>query len=195
MAIRCLNGEDILDHLVDLARLRIEVFHEYPYLYAGDLDYEMDYLRAYSRSPESVFVLAQADGKTVGIASGLPLDQAHAEFRQPFLAQGIDPGGIFYFGESVLLRAFRGQGVYRYFFLERENHARSLGRFRYATFCAVERPADHAARPADYRPLDTYWSKRGYVRRPDLQTQYPWRDRGAKEETFKPMVFWVKSLD
>jgi GNAT superfamily N-acetyltransferase len=194
VTIRRLSGEDVLEHLIELARLRIEVFREYPYLYAGDLDYEMEYLRAYSRSPASVFVLALAGDETVGIATGLPLAEAHPEFREPFVAHGYDLRTIYYFGESVLRRAFRGQGVYRDFFAQREAHVRSLGGFRRATFCAVERPAEHPARPSAYQPLDDYWQKRGY-RRTALQTLYPWRDLDAAEETFKPMVFWLKPLD
>jgi hypothetical protein len=38
-------GRDVLAHLPDIARLRIEVFREYPYLYDGDRAYEERYLR------------------------------------------------------------------------------------------------------------------------------------------------------
>ena len=35
-----------------------------------------------------------------------------------------------------------------------------------------------------------FWTKRGFVRRPDIVTRFAWRD----VETNKPMVFWVKDL-
>jgi hypothetical protein len=79
------------------------------------------------------------------------------------------------------------------FFARRETRARALG-FKLAAFCAVERPADHPRRPKDYVPLDAFWTKRGYTRRPDLRTTFTWRDLDETEESPKPMVFWTKLL-
>ena len=42
--IQSLTGDDIRTVLPDLARLRMEVFREWPYLYDGSLAYEEDYL-------------------------------------------------------------------------------------------------------------------------------------------------------
>ncbi|HBF93820.1 MAG TPA: GNAT family N-acetyltransferase, partial [Marinobacter adhaerens] len=40
VSIRRLSGDQIKPYLDDLARLRIEVFRHFPYLYDGDMDYE-----------------------------------------------------------------------------------------------------------------------------------------------------------
>lgn len=56
VSIRRLSGDQIKTYLDDLARLRIEVFRHFPYLYDGDMDYERKYLDTYARSPESLFV-------------------------------------------------------------------------------------------------------------------------------------------
>jgi len=194
VTIRRLSGREISPYLLELARLRIAVFREYPYLYEGDLEYETTYLRAYSQSPESVFVLAQDGGKVIGISTGLPLSQADAEFVAPFVEHGYAPEEVFYFGESVLLPTYRGQGVGVRFFEEREGYAQAQQRFRYCAFCAVARPANHPARPINYQPLDHFWRNRGYTQYPQLQTQYPWRDLGEPEATLKPMIFWIKPL-
>ncbi|MEZ5585370.1 MAG: GNAT family N-acetyltransferase [Candidatus Competibacteraceae bacterium] len=194
VTIRRLSGQEVAPYLPELARLRIEIFREYPYLYEGDLEYEAAYLRAYSQSPESVFVLAQDDERVIGISTGLPLSQADAEFVAPFIEHGYPPQAVFYFGESVLLPDYRGQGIGVRFFEEREGYAQALQRFRYTAFCAVARPDDHPTRPADYQPLDQFWRNRGYTQYPHLQTRYPWRDLGESEETLKPMIFWIKNL-
>jgi GNAT superfamily N-acetyltransferase len=96
----------------------------------------------------------------------------------------------------VLLPEYRGFGLGKRFFARREAHARSLTNpeMEEAVFCAVERPADHPARPADYRPLDEFWERQGYRREPRLQAQYPWKDVGAEVETEKPLTFWRKRL-
>ena len=57
---RVLTGEALAAALEDVARLRIRVFHDFPYLYDGDADYERDYLRAY-QSPGAVVVAATSD--------------------------------------------------------------------------------------------------------------------------------------
>ncbi|SFR41775.1 hypothetical protein SAMN05216203_0117 [Marinobacter daqiaonensis] len=57
--ITALSGQEVLPYLDDLARLRIEVFRAFPYLYDGDMGYERRYLATYADSPESFFVLAQ----------------------------------------------------------------------------------------------------------------------------------------
>ncbi|HEX2082701.1 MAG TPA: GNAT family N-acetyltransferase, partial [Xanthomonadaceae bacterium] len=56
--IRRFAGAAVRPHLDAVARLRMAVFRDWPYLYEGDMDYERDYLSAYARSPGSVFVLA-----------------------------------------------------------------------------------------------------------------------------------------
>ena len=40
-----LQGEALRGALADVARLRIEVFRTWPYLYDGDMAYEEDYLQ------------------------------------------------------------------------------------------------------------------------------------------------------
>lgn len=188
------QGPEIGPHIGDLARLRMEVFRAFPYLYEGALDYEQDYLSTYASSPESLFVLAFDGDAVVGVSTGVPMDQETEAFKAPFQRGGWEPGRIFYFGESVLQPRYRGQGVGVRFFEEREAYARRLGRFGHCCFCAVERPLDHPSRPADYAPLDAFWRKRGYVHHPGLRTEFSWRDIGEEEETAKPMSFWMKEL-
>ena len=72
--VRRLSGGDIDAFLPELARLRIRVFREYPYLYEGSAAYEEKYLKTYANVPESVMVLVWDGGRVVGASSGLPLE-------------------------------------------------------------------------------------------------------------------------
>ena len=190
--IRRLSGPAVVPFIPELARLRIGVFRDYPYLYDGDLAYEEQYLREYAAAPDSLMVLALDEGQIVGASTGMPLVHAHAEFIAPFHAAGIEPARVFYFGESVLHPACRGRGMGHVFFDERERHARALPGVDITAFCAVDRPAIHPARPADYRPLDGFWHKRGYAKRPELVTSFAWKEIGETTASDKPMVFWLK---
>ncbi|GLZ87368.1 GNAT family acetyltransferase [Metapseudomonas resinovorans] len=194
MQIRLLQGAAIAPHIDDLARLRLTVFREFPYLYDGTLEYEARYLATYAKSAESLFVLALDGERVVGASTGLPMADETEAFQRPFREQGWDPQRIFYFGESVLQAEYRGTGLGVRFFAEREAYARRLGRFAHCAFCAVERPATHPRRPPGYQPLNAFWARRGYRHHPELRTEYHWRDLDEDTESAKPMSFWLKEL-
>lgn len=190
--IRTCRGSEVAEFLPDAARLRIAVFREFPYLYDGDESAEGDYLRGYAGCPASVFVVALAAGGVVGISTGLPLAAADPAFSQPFEVAGLEVGEWFYFGESVLAKAWRGRGIGHRFFDGREAHARDLG-FNRACFCAVERAEDHPLKPAGYRPHHRFWGKRGYVRRPDLQARFGWQQIDSRDaEVENVLTFWTR---
>ena len=192
ITIETVSGRGVMPWLDALAALRMLVFREFPYLYDGSLAYEREYLTEYADSDQGIIVLALDGDRVVGCSTGLPLLDADPAFQQPFEQAGYDLNAVFYFGESVLDQAWRGHGIGHQFFDRREAHARCLG-FEITTFCAVERPADHPLRPSRYRPLDAFWQRRGYQRRPELSTRFAWKDVDEAQETDKLMRFWLRT--
>lgn len=194
LTVRALTGAEMGAAMADLAVLRIAVFAAWPYLYDGDADYEADYLREFLSAPDAVLVAAMDAGRIVGAATASPMMAQKPAFRAPFAARGMDTARLFYFGESVLLPAYRGRGVGHEFFRHREAQARQCGADA-ACFAAVVRPDDHGARPADYRPLDDFWRGRGYAPIPGFVTHLAWKEHGEAEESPKPLQYWYKALD
>ena len=192
-AVRPLTGAALEAALDDVAHLRIKVFHDWPYLYDGDLDYERKYLQSYRDSERAIVVGAFDGDRLIGASTGAPLIDHAEDFAAAFRGTGLDLDDIFYCAESVLLSEYRGQGVGHKFFDEREAHARRLG-FAKAAFCGVQRPADHPMRPAQYRPLDAFWRARGYAPLPGVIAQFSWKDLGEEGETLKPLQFWIRDL-
>jgi GNAT superfamily N-acetyltransferase len=188
------QGKDIESVFDDLAHLRIAVFKAYPYLYEGSMNYEKDYLKTYTLSERSLLYAVYHEGHMVGATTCLPLSDETEEVKEPFQKANFDLDTIFYFGESILLPEFRGLGLGHRFFDARENHARRFGSFKTTCFCAVLRPENHALKPENYRPLDTFWTKRGYKKEPSFQSQFDWLDIGETISTLKPMVYWMRSL-
>ncbi len=186
------SGKEILPYLDAAARLRIEVFRDYPYLYAGDVAYESNYLQCYSQCQQSVFVLAYADHEIIGVSTGVPLTAADAAFQQAFADHEWPLEKIFYFGESVLLSDYRGRGIGHSFFDHRENHAKLLG-YPTTTFCAVDRPETHPLRPAHYRSNEHLWRKRGYTEYRELSAKLTWQEIGHSEEQQNTLHFWLRS--
>lgn len=194
LAIRLFNGPEITPWLDQVAQLRLAVFRDWPYLYEGGMDYEREYLAAYARSADSLFVLALDGGQAVGASTGLPLADETASFQQPFHDASLPVESVFYFGESVLLPHYRGRGLGHAFFDHREAHARALGRFRTTAFCAVDRDADDPRRPGIHRDNQAFWEKRGYRRQPGMTMQLAWEETG-QGEVMHPLTFWTRALE
>lgn len=190
---RVLTGEALGAALEDVARLRITVFRDWPYLYEGDLAYERDYLQPYQNSATAIVVGAFDGARLVGAATGTGMEDHAADFAAPLSAAGYDLPEVFYCAESVLLPAYRGQGIGHRFFDAREAKARDIGR-RYSAFCSVVRPMDHPKRPHDYRPLDEFWRKRDYDKISGVFAKFSWLDVGKVKETTKPLQVWIKDL-
>uniref|UniRef100_UPI0035B268EE GNAT family N-acetyltransferase n=1 Tax=Paenirhodobacter enshiensis TaxID=1105367 RepID=UPI0035B268EE len=192
MEVRTLTGAALDAALDDVARLRIAVFRDWPYLYEGSLEYERDYLQSY-HGAGAVVVGAFDGARLVGAATGTPLEDHAEDFAAPFAATGLKLSDVFYCAESVLLPEYRGHGLGHAFFDAREDHARALGR-GWSAFCSVIRPADHPARPTGYRPLDAFWTKRGYAPMPGVVARFRWTDVGEDRQTEKPLQFWGRAL-
>ena len=193
MQVRALTGADLAAALEDVARLRISVFRDWPYLYDGDLEYERDYLAAYRDSPGAIVVGAFDGKRLVGAATGTPMADHAAEFAAPFAKVAVPMADIFYCAESVLLPDYRGHGLGHAFFDLREAHARGLGA-THAAFCSVVRPDTHPMRPQGARSNDAFWRKRGYAPLLGVMAEFHWKDLGESAETVKPLQFWMRDL-
>lgn len=194
LRIERFTGAGVRARLDDVAALRIAVFAEWPYLYLGDAAYEREYLDAYAASADSVFVLAFDGEAVVGASTGLPLADDAPPFRAPFEAAGTDPARVFYFGESVLLPAYRGRGAGHGFFDHRQAHARGLARFDTTAFCAVDRDAGDPRRPPGHRGHEAFWRARGYTRQPHLAMTLHWHETG-RGAIAHALTFWTRALE
>lgn len=176
-----------------LAALRIQVFRDWPYLYDGSAEYEAEYLAEFIKEAGSVLVIAEDDGAIIGAATASPMAAQKPEFKAPLLASGIDVDRLFYFGESVLLPEYRGQGIGHKFFDARE-HAAHSARAVTAAFCAVIRPDNHPLKPKEPRDLHPFWRARGYRPIDGLTGTLGWKELDQPGESKHQMQYWMRSL-
>jgi len=188
-----LKGAEIIPYIPTLAKLRIEIFKAYPYLYIGDLRYEMNYLQVYVNCSESIVVLVLDHDKVVGASTAIPLAFETIELKKPFIDNNINIKNVFYFGESVLQPEYRGRNIYRHFFEEREKAAKEND-CTIAAFAAIERAKDDPRRPKGYVSLDSIWKHFGYEKHPELCAYFAWKEVGESTQTTKPLIFWLKTL-
>lgn len=191
--IRPINKSDFSHYIDDLARLRMQVFREWPYLYDGDEAYERTYLRSYLNNDRAFMVGAFSATDIVGVSTAMPLADHDAAFAKPLQDAGYDISWIFYFAESVLLPQYRGGGAGREFFTLRKKEALRQG-FDKAVFSTVIRDSGASEKPASYVPLDGFWQRIGFKKIESVKTSFAWKDIGEDQETEKPMAFWMKNL-
>lgn len=185
-----LRAASARSYMEELAALRIRVFQDFPYLYEGTIEYERKYLETYF-SASSSFIFLVRDGETVvGATTSIAAREEEESFKKPFIDYGLDVDKVFYFGESVLLKEYRGLGLGKMFFEERESFARSLRGITHLSFCGVVR-TEH---PAGYTPLDKFWKVMGFHKAEGLTTNYEWKDIGEDTPTKKLMQFWIKEI-
>jgi GNAT superfamily N-acetyltransferase len=146
-------------------------------------------------SAASLFVLAFDRDEVVGASTAIPLMDETSALKQAFFARSIPYADVFYFGESVLLPAYRNRGIGHRFFDAREQHARRIGPYAMTAFCAVERDDSDPRRPLDYRGNELFWNKRGYQRQHDMFCRIEWRETGSIEAIPHRLRYWTRTLE
>jgi len=194
LSIKTCVGEEIIPFIPQLAELRIEIFRDFPYLYDGTLAYENEYLKTYSSCSQAFCALVFDGDVLVGATTGIPLQYETAEVKAPFAKARIPESEVFYFGESILKKTYRGTGIGIRFFKLREEFAKSNLCFLYTAFCGVIRPETHPAMPNKYKPLNVFWERMGYQKQDGMTTFFSWKDLDEESDSPKKMQFWMKTI-
>ena len=192
--IQTLLGRDAQKHIRDLARLRMEVFKEYPYLYEGSLKEESKYLESFLENESNLLILATYNGEVIGASTAYPLSGADLKIQEALSAFDQKVERFFYFGESVLKKEFRGHGIGQRFFDERQCWASQNPEVQYLAFCAVERDADDPKKPIDYRTPYFLWKRNGFRKHEEVYTYFEWPELGQNTNSSHKMTFWIKEL-
>lgn len=188
------HSGEIKNLIPDIARLRIEIFAEYPFLYDGDLDYEYKYLEKYDTTENAIVVAAYDNDKIIGVSTGYPLASQSEELKQVFKKSKRDVNDYFCLAESILLKQYRGKGIGGKLFDQREALAKGFKQYKYISLFTAVRSLDDPKRPKEYRPLGPFWSARGFCKHPELTFEVPYKEIGNDKETLHKMVFWIKEI-
>ncbi|PLY03705.1 MAG: N-acetyltransferase [Desulfuromonas sp.] len=193
VTIRILSGDAVREYLDDLASLRLEIFAEFPYLYQGKRADELAYLTSYAETDGARVILAEADGEVIGAATGMPLQHEDALLRDPVATSGADINRLYYVGELLFYRRWRGARLGQQLLATMEEKIRRLGGFDGIVCATVARPTDHPQRPADFIPIERFLARTGFAAIPGASTRFAWRELdGVKRE--QTMLLWRKAL-
>ncbi len=191
-------GAEIAPFIREVAGIRIRGFRAFPYLYEGSLDYEEKYLEMYATEGRAMLVRAMDGEKTVAIATATPLHcSCDIVADAPVLMRraGFAPETFFHYAEIIVLPEYRGRGIARMIYAEREKTARGFG-FTNLCLASVVRAEDHPLKPRDYVPAERVWIKDGF-QPTEAYFTYDWptiQADGSVREEANPMRFWTRAL-
>jgi GNAT superfamily N-acetyltransferase len=188
-----LIGPGIVSFLDTLASLRVDIFREYPYLYKGNTDNELSYLRIYTTSPEAVLITVNHAESLAGAVTAIPLKDEMEELTAPFAGSDYPVDKIFYIGELLFYPSYRNKGLGTQLLETVERHVRSTGNYTHLTCATVVRPYDHPQRPEAYVHIDHFLHRNRFVPLPTVTTSIVWQelDGISRDHT---MQFWIKEL-
>ena len=194
ISIKTFTGKDIAPHLAALGNFRIDIFREFPYVYDGDMEYEIKYLSRYAQCDNSVLLIGKDTRGVACACTGIPLQHELAEFQAPFLQRGLDLADKFYLGEIMIRSDLRGQGMGSRLMTQALTTIAASKRYRQVLLCTVIRDPNHALRPRDYRTTYNLWTKFGFERLEGFDVEFSWKDIGDQIETKKNMATWIKTF-
>jgi GNAT superfamily N-acetyltransferase len=191
-------GSEITPFLEDVAKLRIQLFREFPYLYEGTSSIEEEYLRGFSSDPKSMLVVARSGKELASVSTAWPFT-ADANIlklaKQRFGEVGIRVEDVYYYGEILVKEKFRGRGITRKSYELHEAAAKDYG-YSIASIATVVRSVDDPRRPLNYIDTDALWGKLGFSKT-NIIVKHPWptiQVDGTSTDELNPMVFWTKQL-
>ncbi|MDX8430405.1 MAG: GNAT family N-acetyltransferase [Candidatus Algichlamydia australiensis] len=189
-----LQGKEILPYLRELARLRMVVFKEWPYLYDGSYDGEEKYLQIYAETQNALFILAIEGGTVIGAVTGIPVSESMEEVQEVFLKKNLPMNKVYYLGEIMLLKEFRNKGTGKKMYLAFEKFLKELKKFEKVVLCEIFRDKSDKRMPTEYKSLTTFWESLGYKRLPNLEASFSYKEMGLSKESSHAMHFHEKNL-
>ncbi len=200
LSFEVLEGKEHIEkYLKFIASLRLLVFKEFPYLYAGSVKHEMEYLAAYSEIKNATLVLAKDQELVVGFLTGVPIaseSKIIADLKQKLIESGRNNlEHLYYYGEAIILPAYKEASTISYLSKNMDKKVKNLG-YNESGILTVIRDSNHALRPKDYGDIDSLFL-RAKFKKTDIVVNYSWPtfiSVNEAVETMNPMRFWVKPL-
>ncbi len=186
-----IQGQEIQDYIDDIARLRIQVFREFPYLYDGNEVYEKEYLKKFAEINESIVVLALDNDKVIGAFTSLPMRFEQEGVKREIPSDWIE--NAFYLSEIVLEKTYRKQGIGRTMFQMMLDKINTLQNYNRILFAAIERDENHPNKPLDYITNDKIWNKQGF-QKTHFHSEISWKEINEETESSKKLSIWEKEI-
>ncbi len=174
--------------------MRMAIFKEWPYFYAGDTKSEIEYITPYKESLGSCLAIAKEEKRIIGLVTGIPLGEMDDFFTAPFKEASLPISSTYYLGEILLLKEFRGRGVGYEMYKSFENKIREWRKFTQIAILRLRYEKDDPKKPKDSKPLEEFWTRLGYVEKPNLFLNIPYQEIGQTGKTNHSFFYSLKEV-
>lgn len=195
MKLQVIRGHQFQKYLHAVADLRMSIFREYPYLYDSDMQSELDYLKGYSTSKNSLLIIVQDQEKVVGALTGIPLGEMDKAFLPPFVKGHLPIRSIFYLGEMLLLKEYRGKKLGYKMYKTFEDLVKQTGQYKMIAIAEVIRDKNDPRKPKHYIPARKLWEKLGFVEHPEMIMQFSYKQVDSAGKVPNSLVFSFRELE
>lgn len=202
LSYKSLSKENFENYFRDLANMRIKYFSEFPYLYAGSLEYEYPYLSGYLNHKDGRIIVVLEKNQVIGMATGFPLHQNMNNstditkwFRTTAKIHKKEATSCFYLGEVIIKSSMRQNGVAYHLTKFIENDFLNRG-YKKSVLITVERDKEHPLAPSRYFPMEYTLKKMKYKEmgvKEAVIYDTNQIDGSIKSDT-NTMIFWEKTL-
>lgn len=191
ISYKIIQGKEIQQNIDDIARLRITVFREFPYLYDGNEEYEKEYLKKFSEINESLVILALDAEKIIGAFTSLPMQFEQEGVKKEIPSEWIDKA--FYLSEIILEKSYRKKGIGKTMFQRMMDQIEKLDTYNRILFASIEREENHPLQPQDYHSNDKIWYNQGF-KKTAFHSIISWKEIHEESESFKKLAIWEKEI-
>ncbi|HLB52190.1 MAG TPA: GNAT family N-acetyltransferase [Chlamydiales bacterium] len=194
MEFQVVTGNLFKQYINTVANLRMSIFKEYPYLYDGSMTYEAEYLKSYAVSKNSILIIVKDKEKIVGAITGIPLMETDEMFRIPFVKHHFPVRSIFYLGEILLLKEYRGKGIGYKMYKMFEDLVRKNKQYEKIAIAEVLRDKNDPRKPENYVSVHKLWERLGYIEHSEMIMQAPYKEIGGAGKVPHSLIFSFKDL-
>lgn len=195
MEFQVVTGHRLKKYINTIASLRMAVFREYPYLYDGSMDSEEAYLKSYASSKNSILVMARDKEETVGVVAGMPLIEMDEVFQSPFEKHNVAIHSIFYLGDMLLLKEYRGRGIGSKIYKMFEDLVRKNKQYQTIAIAEILRDKNDPRQPKNYVSADKFWASLHYAKHPEIVIQIPYKEVDSAGKVPHLLVVSCKDLE
>lgn len=187
------TGQQIAPYTDKIVQLSNTLFKGHPYFYNGtDADYTK-HLQSYAQSNNRVLSLAYEGNQIIGMATGLPLNEAEKAAQEPFLKKGENISKTFYLEELIVLPEHTGKGIGQQMTKNVEKYAKEKGYTSIATQ-AIDEGTVKSAVPNGYYSMTNVFKKLNWQERSELNTTGYWPNTNETQNSPHKLIYWTKSL-
>ena len=192
MEIEAIWGKQFRSYASAVTSMRLSIFREWPYFYAGDEKVEADYSRLYAESSNSLLIIGRENGKIIGVTTGLPLEELDPFYLTPFQKRSVH--SFFYLGEILLLKEFRGRGLGLQMHAAFESEVRKQARYNKIYILRILCDPKDPRKPKEDPDLDRFWHRLGYIERADLNLEIEYQEIGRDSPSLHLFQYSFKDI-